>query len=377
LIFGSKKLWHAQFNLEENGDKNPEQWLTDWRSARSSQFTLVGSKDETWGNQNCQLKADGTLKIRVPSGYESIFGKYYKVENLRFPYGQKEIEYALNNQQALTFRFVRKEEKWYVFCSLDLPEVPSPTRQQNGMIGVDLNPSVIGWAYCDAEGNLKAKGQIAINVQDKSQNQTKAIIGDAVKQLVDLAGLYGCPITIESLDFSRKKATMKAQGVRYSRMLSNFAYSCFHQMLVSRAFRLGIEVREVNPAYSSLIGLLKFMSLYGLSSDTAAALVLARRAFRKSERIPTKSARLVQVDSSRHVWSFWNALNKKLKGRKRHSFFNSVANSEVVVKLLDESFDRSSSKSPDTSTARRDSLPRILDSTVQSGFSDFVQLSLF
>ena len=58
-------------------------------------------------------------------------------------------------------------------------------------------------------------------------------------------------------------------GVRYSRMLSNFAYSCFHQMLVSRSFRFGVEVRFVNPAYSSLIGLTKFMSLYGLYSDRA------------------------------------------------------------------------------------------------------------
>ena len=369
LIFGGKKLWYSQFNLEENGYENHEQWLNDWRNTRSSQFTLVGSKDETLGNQNCQLLPDGTLKIRVPLCYEPIFGKYYIVENVHFPYGQKDVEYALNHKQALTFRFVRKEGKWYVFCSLDLPEVPSQTRCQNGMIGVDLNPSVIGWAYCDAEGNLKAKGQIPINVRDKRKNQTKAIIGDAVKKLVDLAGKYGCPITIESLDFSRKKVTMKELGVRYSRMLSNFSYSCFHQMLISRANRFGIEVREVNPAYSSLIGLTKFMSLYGLSSDTAAALVIARRALRKSERIPTSYARLVQVDSSRHVWSFWNALNKKLKGRRRHSFFNSVTNSEIEVKLLDESKDRSSGKSRDTSIARRDSLPRILDSAVQSGFS--------
>ena len=377
FIFGGKKLWQSQFNLEENGYQNHEQWLADWRNTRSSQFTIVGSKDETSGSQNCQFLADGTLKVRVPRCYESIFGKYYLLENVRFPYGQKDVDYALNNPQALTFRFLRKEETWYVFCSLDLPVVPTQTSRKNGMMGVDLNSLVIGWSYCDTEGNLKAKGQISINVQDKNKNQTKAIIGDAVKQLVDLALVYGCPIAIESLDFSRKKITMKEQGVRYSRMLSNFAYSCFHQMLVSRAFRFGIEVISVNPAYSSLIGLTKFMSLYGLSSDTAAALVIARRALRKSERIPTNYARLVQVDSNRHVWSFWNALNKKLKGRKRHSFFNSVANSEVEVKLLAELKNRSSSKSQDTSIARRDSLSRIVDSSAQSAFSDSIQPSLF
>jgi hypothetical protein len=95
------------------------------------------------------------------------------------------------------------------------------------------------------------------------------------------------------------------------------------------------------------------MRLYGLSSDTAAALVLARRALRKKERIPSNYARLVPVDSSRHVWSFWNALSKKLSGVKRHSFFKSVPNREVEVKLLDELHCKGfSSKSKDTLTAR-------------------------
>jgi IS605 OrfB family transposase len=313
FVFGGKKLWYSQFNLEENGYSSSEQWLIDWRETRQAQFTIVGSKDETNGNQNCQLLSDGQLKIRVPSCYESVYGKYYYISNVRFSYGAKDVDYALNNKQALTFRFVKKEGKWYVFCSFDLPEVPTISYRGNGMLGIDLNPSVIGWSYCDGEGNLKAKGQIPINVRDKRKNQTRAIIGDAVKQLVDLASVYQGPIAVESLDFSRKKAAMKEMGVRYSRMLSNFAYSCFYEMLKSRAFRLGIEVIEVNPAYSSLIGLTKFMSLYGLSSDTAAALVLARRALSLSERIPTSYARLVQADSSRHEGEFLECAREEAK----------------------------------------------------------------
>ncbi|WP_017293931.1 IS200/IS605 family accessory protein TnpB-related protein [Geminocystis herdmanii] len=351
LVFGGKKLWYAQFNLKENGYSSHEEWLKDWQKTRSSQFTLVGSKDETNGNQNCQLLPQG-LKIRVPPCYESIFGKYYLIENVKFSYGQSDVNYALNNQQALTFRFVKKGEKWYLYCSFDLPETPIISYRKNGMLGIDLNPNIIGWSYVDNEGNLKAKGQIKINVRDKSTNQTTAIIGDAVKKLVKLAYQYECPISVENLDFERKKATMKEEGVKYSRMLSNFAYSCFLDMLNSCAFKHGIEVIKVNPAFSSLIGLTKFMRLYGLSSDTAAALVLARRALRKKESIPTNYARLIQVDSSRHVWSFWNALNKKLKGVKRHSFF-SVSNREVEVKLLDELHsNRFNSKSKDTFTAR-------------------------
>jgi IS605 OrfB family transposase len=87
-----------------------------------------------------------------------------------------------------------------------------------------------------------------------------------------------CPIAIENLDFSAKKSQMREQGRRYARMLSGFVYGQFTLILEQKSQMAGIELIKVNPAYSSLIGLVKFMRQYGLSSDTAAAMVLARRA---------------------------------------------------------------------------------------------------
>lgn len=367
LIFGSRKLWNAQFNLEANGYSNHDEWLKDWQSARESQLVFVGSKSETSGCSICQLEKSGHIKIRVPQCLEATFGEYVEAENVHFSYGQETINYALGKPQALTYRFVRKNEQWYIFCTTDRPEIPYQSHRRNGMIGVDLNPGVVGWAYCDAEGNLKAKGQFKVNLQDKSSNQTKDALGQVCVQMVLLAEKYQCPITIETLDFSRKKAGMKEQGVRYSRMLSNFAYDQFDAMLSGRCSNRGIELIHVNPAYSSKIGVAKFMSMYGLSSDTAAAFVLARRALRKSERIPAKYASCLPVDKHKHVWSFWNAFGKKLQGLPRHSYYHPRgANSAIVVILLDEPkpkrSGRSTRKPKGTSISGRDSLTRIVDS---------------
>lgn len=346
LIFGGRKLWTAQYNLEDNGFVSHEQWLKQWQQDRNSQFYCVGSSDETNGCQICQLSADGTLKIRVAPILEAEFGQYLQAEGIRFAYGQADIDWARENHKAISYRFVRKNEQWYVFATVERPEVPYQSHRRNGCLGVDLNPGVIGWSCCDAEGNLKAHGQFRVTLQDRTTQQTKAIVGDVCAQLVWLAQSFGCLIVIERLEFERKKASMREQGVRYSRMLSNFAYSLFDAMLSSRCERFGIELIRINPAYSSLIGLVKFMQLYGLSSDTAAALVLARRALYKSERIPAKSALSLPVERHKHVWSFWNALQKKLKGIRRHSFFTSVAHSESEVSLFDESarVDRSNGK---------------------------------
>ena len=351
LIFGSRKLWSAQFNLEANGYKDHQEWLKDWRAARASQFMLVGSHDEPAGCRNCQLEVK-KLSIRVPYFLEGKYGQtvadkkglYVVIEELVFPYGQEEIDWALSSGIAITYRFVCKKKQWYLFATIDRREVPIQTSLNNGCLGIDLNPDLIGWSYCDREGNLKKFGQIKVNLQDRSTHQTEATLADAVKELVEIASDYNCPIAVELLDFSVKKASMKEQGVRYSRMLSNFSYSKFFELLTSRANRWGVEVISVNPAYSSLIGLVKFMSMYGMSSDTAAALVLARRAFRHSERPPAKYARFPAVQKKRHVWSFWRALGKKVhsaysqsnKRLSRHDYFHSrTANSRVVVTLLE------------------------------------------
>ncbi len=335
IIFGGSKLFQAQYNLIENGYSNHDEWLDDWQKKRSSQFMLVGSSDETAGCQNCQLSTDGDIKIRVPYALFNQFGKYIFATGIKFNYGYKDIEYALNKGGSLTWRFVKKDNgKWYVFVTVKRPCVPIQSRFYRGMIGIDLNPNVIGWAYCDQEGNLLERGQIKINLRDRSSHQVKATLGDAVGSIVKLAVQYQCPITVEKLDFSAKKASMKSQGVGYSRMLSNFAYSQFLSMLDQRALRWGIEVVRVNPAYSSLIGLTKFLKLYGLSSDTAAALVLARRALHKSERPPARYARFLPVDRHRHAWSYWRMLSKKLSSFRRHSFYGEPARSWGAIAVL-------------------------------------------
>jgi IS605 OrfB family transposase len=351
LIFGSRKLWQAQFNLEANGYKSHEEWLKDWQSRRQQEFNYVGSKDEKAGCQNCQLTSDGRLAITIPP---CLIDKYkthpnYQVinrtakivmENVHFPYGQETINWALENKQALSYRFVHKKDKWYIFVTTEQIKVPYQSHRKNGAIGIDFNPNCVGWAYLDKEGNLQDKGQIRFNLADRSTAQTTATLGDVGKVLGDLAIKYQCPIVIEKLDFQKKKRTLGEKGAKYARMLSNFAYGKFQQVLKSRCERMGIELICLNPAYSSLIGMTKFMSMYGLDSSMASGLVLARRALRFSERLPSsaKNALDEPVEDSRHSWSLWRKLGKKWIGKRRHSFFSSRdANSIEKVTLSSKS----------------------------------------
>jgi hypothetical protein len=45
-----------------------------------------------------------------------------------------------------------------------------------GCIGIDMNPGSIGWAYVDTEGNLKAKGQIPLQMGLPNGKQQAQIV---------------------------------------------------------------------------------------------------------------------------------------------------------------------------------------------------------
>jgi len=172
---------------------------------------------------------------------------------------------------------------WYVYVSVPFLKTPLETSTKKGVIGVDINANHIAIAETDHFGNPIAKRTIPLNTYGKTSHQSKALIGDMCKELVKLAKEKGKTLIIEELDFSKKKATLKEQGnTKYARMLSSFSYSAIKNGLTAKAWREGVEVCQVNPAYTSVIGRIKFANRYGLSIHHAAALTIGRRHLRAS-----------------------------------------------------------------------------------------------
>ncbi|MFX0066501.1 MAG: hypothetical protein ACFFC7_30460, partial [Candidatus Hermodarchaeota archaeon] len=64
-----------------------------------------------------------------------------------------------------------------------------------------------------------------------------------------------------------------------------FVYRRLLNAIYSHAIKMKVVIKEINPAYSSQIGELKYAKMYGLNSHQAAALVIARRTLLFSEKI--------------------------------------------------------------------------------------------
>ena len=293
------------------------------------QVFLVGSKDETLGNGIAQWNGS-TLKIRTPRCLEGSFGKGVSAEIGNF---DRNIN-RLPAYGAKTWHLFKKDNKWKVAVSF----TPSPVKSQSldrapCCIGIDLNPGSIGWAYIDTDGNLKSSCQIALQMGLPNGAQQAQIV-DACLQLATLALMYQCPIVCEELDFSDKKQRLGETSHKYARMLSSWAYKEFYKQLKSILSNRGIELITVNPAFTSIIGLFKYLKMYGLASDEAAALVIARRGMRLGEKLPDSITAYVEVNSNKHVWGQWAQLNKKTKqsGKitRRHDYYT-VSNWSFLV----------------------------------------------
>jgi IS605 OrfB family transposase len=276
ICFGGKNLFRKQFNLKENGYKNHADWKRNWTAARNSQFFLIGSKSESFGNQSCQM-LPGKLVLRLTNGIAKRWGSKRISIPCEFTYQQKLIRSALDQGQAMTYRFMRENDNWYVLLSTEAPSVERVSDFKNGALGIDLNPECIAMTHISGDGNLIRSWQVPVVIQGRTKEQIEATFGEEIAKIVEYAAIYGLPTIIEDLDFSKKKSEMNTR--RKNRMLSYFAYSQFAKMIHSRCYKHGVELIPVNPAYTSVIGKYKFSLGFGLSSHCSAAMVIARRGF--------------------------------------------------------------------------------------------------
>ncbi len=310
LCFGTKKKFREQFNLQ---DKSFATWKKEWEETRNNEFFSLGSKDETGGNQTFTLIKGG--RLRLPPFFEKKHGKYLYISDIFFRYGQRQLDQANAMGQAISYRFKRDAKSWKLYATTDLVKPSIQTSKQRGAIGVDINEAHLAVTEIDLYGNPLSKKRYETCFYGKSQEQVSALIGDQVKNLVLFAKQLKKPLVLENLDFSEKKAHIKRGSYKYRRMLSSFAYSKLKEMIVAKAFKEGVEVFYVNPAYSSVIGRHKFAQRYGLTSHHAAALVIARRIYSFSEepnQTKDDGTLLLPVrNTSKHVWSFWFQVLKK------------------------------------------------------------------
>lgn len=293
VCFGTKKLFKAQWFLEENGFASHEEWLKTFRQNRDKNILFIGSKDETACNQMFQIeKTNNSYQIKVrkaencrinPSGEKYVYGTC-KFRRKDFEsYLSENLENRKNKDECvpLTSRIVFRGKRIYLQVMFEYKrEDFSYTTKTFGTIGIDYNDGFMQVAETNETGNLVRLERIPLDYHGTG-NRAKSEIEEKVAKVVKQAVRIDKTIVIEDLDFRKTKSKTQTgkteRSKQYNRMLHKFDYSRYKETLENCCYRNNVELIKVNPAYTSRIAKAKYCESRKLNVHAGAAFVIARR----------------------------------------------------------------------------------------------------
>jgi len=187
-----------------------------------------------------------------------------------------------------TVRIKLRNGKIYAQFSREekLPEVS--ITKDNGVIGIDINayPFHMALVHTTKDGNLEKYERINLDkLLEGSSEKREYLSWQVAHQVVEIAKRERKAIVVENLEKLPKGR--RGDGLpKLRQKLQKWIYKGVLQKIEIVARRNGIQVSKVNPAYTSIIGKLKYAPLYNIDKDTAGAYVIARRGLGFKERLP-------------------------------------------------------------------------------------------
>jgi len=271
-IFGGRKNWKKLISgLISN---------KQWKDIRDNEIYSRGDRAKS-GNPNIRI-------YKTPEGYRLRIGLSKAREFLTFKlYIPTKFQERLDlYNDCYDVRIKYKDEKFYVYIGIEIPEVKPIYNLCNGAIGVDTNPDGLALAEVDREGNLISHKYLSSQrMQFARHSKRKNDIESLALKVVNEAILTDKGIVIEDLKFNDKA---KSKNKKFNRMRHNFIYSQLLRAIERRALKEGVEVKKINPAFTSIAGILKYQETYSLNRHTSAALIIARRGMGTLEKIKVK-----------------------------------------------------------------------------------------
>lgn len=263
-VFGGKKEWE---NLIKGKITKQE-----WQDLRNNQLYSRGDRTKD-GNPNIRINGN-KLYINDPSSRGLwIEGSLFIPEKFKF------------NPICYDVRLIYEGDgKLKVVATWEEEIINQEVSTKNGVLGIDTNPDGLAVSELNSDGNLihhkyEREQRIQFAKKDKRTNDICLL----AKRVVNEAKELNKPIVIEKLKFS-KKTDKKKQLKKFKRMKHNFLHKRMLDTIKRRAIKEGVGLIEVEPAFTSALGALKYQKMYSLSVHNAAAMVIGRRGMGFKER---------------------------------------------------------------------------------------------
>ena len=306
VIFGGRLLFEKLSKKHLTGERR-KKLKEKWKEKRQKILYTVGGKYKK-GNANLRLVKNDDWYLRINVGkkewiYAKIIRKVKREKDKWIDFIWR-LEIAENSKGSYaeryfpyTVRVFFKNKKLYAHFSFEeiLPEELKITKE-NGVIGIDVNasPFHLALATSSKDGNLLNYKKINLHeLINANKNKRKYLEWLVAHEIINYALENKKAIAIEKLE--GLKSERRGSGrAKLRKRLQQFCYRNVLEKIKSLAKREGIEIIEVNPFYTSIIGKLKYSPLYNIDKDISAAFVIARRALGFKEEIPKNYEKLLK-----------------------------------------------------------------------------------
>lgn len=300
VVFGGRN----NLRRRERGEISNE----EWKRLRNNQLYSRGDRSKG-GNLNLRfVQSDGALCLRVNAGDR----KWIHIP----AYLSNHVDEILSGETPYGVRALRKNPGYELRVCLEEDHEPR-VGFEKGAVGIDFNQPTIDLAVTNEQGQLKTTKTMECHAVTSARRQKREwLIGNLAKEVVDFAKYWKRGLVIERLrDVARGR-----------RNQHEFVHRGFLEAVKRRAEREGVAVREVNPAYTSVIGAHKYAPYYHITIHQAAALVVARRGQGFSERLRGLKSLLFEAREAGegkegapsrrvHSWRLWRMM-RDLPSRK-------------------------------------------------------------
>jgi len=301
LVFGSRELFEKLKKMHLIG-KGREKLRQKWEERRYGFLYSRGDKSKE-GNLNLRLvNLDNQWHLRINLGN----GEYVWAKVLRSAKREKDkwIDLVWDLTQAertgnwfpYMVRLKLKNGKIYAQISKEekLPE--TTVTRENGVIDIDINayPFHLALASTSRDGNLEKYERISLNgLLDGNADKREYLSWQIAHQVMEIAKREGKAIVVENLEKIPKGR--RGDGMpKLRQKLQKWIYKGLLEKIEIVCKRNGVQLIKVNPAYTSIIGKLKYSPMLGIDKDVAGAYVIGRRGLGFEERLPKNYRELLK-----------------------------------------------------------------------------------
>jgi IS605 OrfB family transposase len=301
LVFGSRELFE-QLKKKHLIGKSREKLRQKWEERRYGILQSRGDKSKE-GNLNLRLvnlNNQWYLRINLGNG-EYVWARVIRSAKRKT---DKWLDFISSIEHAektgdwfpYTVRIKLRNGKIYAQFSKEekFPEVS--ITKANGVIGIDINayPFHLALVHTTKDGNLEKYERISLDKLLEGSSEKRAYLSwQTAHQVVEIAKRERKALVVENLEKLPKGK--RGDGLpKLRQRLQKWVYKALLQKIELVAKRNGIQVIKINPAYTSIIGKLKYAPLYNIDKDIAGAYVIARRGLGFKDKLPKNYRKLLQ-----------------------------------------------------------------------------------